>query len=87
MLFHVTYQTTQSHRDEAQRRFAETGGQPPEGVRMVGRWHSAGGLKGFTIAETDDAESLARWTHQWTDLLTFEVTPVIDDEQFGRTLR
>ena len=87
MLFHVTYQLAPNHRGEAQRRFSETGGLPPSGVRMVGRWHSAGGLKGFTIAETDDAEALARWTQQWTDLLTFEVTPVIDDEQFGRTLR
>ena len=43
MLFHIAYQISPEKRDAAQARFKETGGGPPDGVTMVGRWHSAGG--------------------------------------------
>jgi Protein of unknown function (DUF3303) len=86
MIFHITYQATPQLRNNAQQRFKETGAPPPAGVTMMGRWHSAQGLKGFAIAESEDAEAIAKWLHEWTDLLSFEVTPVINDEQFARVI-
>ena len=81
MLFHVTYEISSDHREAAQNRFKETGGLPSEGVEMLGRWHFAEGLRGFVLAETSDAVAIANWLQDWTDLLTFEVTPVLDDDQ------
>ena len=81
MLFVITYRVSVEHRDAAQARFKETGGGPPDGVKMVGRWHSAAGLKGFVLAEASDVVAIGKWTQDWTDLLTFDVTPVLDDEQ------
>lgn len=86
MLFHITYTLSTETRDAAQSRFKETGGLPPEGATMIGRWHCAQGLKGFVLAESSDVEAIASWIQQWTDLLSFEITPVVDDEQMMRVL-
>lgn len=86
MLFHITYRLTPETRDAAQARFKETGGGPPEGAKMVGRWHNAAGLQGFLIAESADPVAITRWMQDWTDLLTFEVTPIVTDEQIMEVL-
>ena len=49
-------------------------------------WHCAEGLRGFLVAESADAEAIAKWTQSWTDLLSFEVTPVVTDEQLARVI-
>ena len=86
MLFHITYEFGPGERDDAQSRFKNTGGLPPDGVEMLGRWHAAGGLHGFIIAECSDAEAIGHWVQAWTDLLAFDVTPVINDEQVMRVM-
>lgn len=82
MILHAHYEYSTENRDEVHRRFKDTGGVPPPEVTMVGRWHSAEGNRGFLIAESDDANGIARWLNEWTDLVSFEVTPVLTDEQF-----
>jgi hypothetical protein len=86
MLFHITYTLPPENREKAQSRFKETGGLPPGGATMIGRWHCAEGLKGFVIAEASDAEAIAAWTQQWTDVLSFDIAPVVDDEQMMRVI-
>jgi hypothetical protein len=86
MIFHITYKLSPGRRNDAQNRFRETGGPPPSGVTMMGRWHCAEGLRGFIIAESSDAEAIGKWIQEWTDLLTFEVTPVLNDEQVARVI-
>jgi hypothetical protein len=53
---------------------------------MIGRWYCAQGLKGFIVADSSDAEAIAKWFQGWTDLLSFEVTPVVSDEQLARVI-
>jgi hypothetical protein len=65
---------------------ATTGGMPPQGVTMLSRWHSIGSGRGFAIAETDDPVALSRWCREWSDLMSFEVLPVINDEQIAEVL-
>jgi hypothetical protein len=86
MLFHVTYKASSQHRDAIQNRFKETGALPPEGVKMLGRWHSADGAKGFVLAETSDAVAIGAWCQDWTDILAFEITPVLDDDQMMQVI-
>jgi len=86
MLFISIYTFRPAQRNEAVSRFLETGGPPPEGVKMLGRWHDAGLHRGFALAEANDIEAVAKWCHDWSDLLDFEVVPVLDDEQVGRVL-
>lgn len=86
MIFHITYTLSPEQRNDAQERFKATGAPPPPGVTMIGRWHCVQGHKGFVVAESSDAEAIAKWIHEWTDLLSFEVTPVLNDEQFSRLI-
>jgi hypothetical protein len=67
-------------------RFQQTGGQPPEGVKLLGRWHSVASGTGVSITEADDASAMARFALQWNDLMELEVGPALTDEQLGAAL-
>ena len=68
-------------------RFLDNGGQPPEGVTMLGRWHALGGDEVFVLAETDDPRMLYKWAIGWADLIDFKVVPVIEDDDVAPILR
>jgi hypothetical protein len=87
MLFHITYQYQPEHREPVTKRFLETGGFPPEGVKMIGRWHDVGELKGYLIAETNEALLIGKWLYEWTDYLTFRTSPVVTDEEAAEVIQ
>ena len=86
MLFMLTYSVRPEHWETAVKRFKETQGAPPSGVKQVGRWHDVSLKRGFILAESNDLEAVGKWCQQWSDLTTFEIVPVIDDDQFNRVL-
>ena len=43
--------------DSAIEKFLKTGGAPPEGVKMLGRWHGMNGT-GFAISESNDFKAM-----------------------------
>ena len=86
MLFMITYAFSTANRDKAQERFKKTGGGPPAGAKMVGRWHNVAGCQGFVLAESADAVAIGKWMQEWTDLLTFDVIPVVNDEDVMKVL-
>ena len=85
MKFIVTYNIPKASVVASEQRFLKTGGPPPEGVKMIGRWHGMSG-GGVVIAETSDAKALYSWVSQWSDLLEFEVTPCVEDAEAGEVL-
>jgi len=87
MLFMTIYKFKPEHRNATVNRFLETGGPPPDGVKMLGRWHASTMNGGYTLADADSPEAIARWCHQWADLLSFEVVPVMEDEAVVRVLK
>ena len=86
MLYVCTWSYPPERRNEVHARFKETGGPPPEGVKMIGRWHSLGGGKGVCLSETNDAVALAKWTQDWSDLMSMDVYPVMDDETAAKVI-
>jgi len=86
MKFLSKYTIRPEHRNEAIKRFLETQAQPPEGVKLIGRWHDMGNRTGYSLAEADDAVAMAKFSQQWTDLLTIDTHVVIDDEEFAKVL-
>jgi uncharacterized protein DUF3303 len=86
MLFHITFHVAIEQRDATLARFKQTGGLPPAGVTMLGRWHGIGGRVGFSVVEAADPQAVAKWLQDWTDLISFEVTPVLTDEQFSQVV-
>lgn len=85
MKFIVTYSIPKGSVIDSQARFLKTGGGPPQGVKMIGRWHGMSG-RGVVIAETNDAKALYTWLNDWTDLLEFETTPCVEDAEAGEVM-
>lgn len=69
----------------AEERFLKTGGAPPDGVKMIGRWHGMSG-GGVLIAESENPKALYAWLTSWNDLLEFETTPCLNDAEAGEVL-
>ena len=86
MLFIVRWEINQAVRKATIERFLKTGGAPPEGVKMVGRWHSADGEFGFAVAKSNDVQAMAKWSMAWNDLLPMDVRPALNDEGMGAVL-
>ena len=86
MLFAVSWKGTPAVRNASTERFLKTGGRPPEGIKLLGRWHDIGRISGTAIAETDGPLLMSKWALDWNDLFEMDVRPVGTDEQIGPLL-
>jgi hypothetical protein len=86
MLFIVSWTISSENRNRAIERFLKTGGAPPEGVKMLGRWYAVGGAAGVGIAEASDAIPIQKWVLEWSDLMTMDVQVALTDEQMAPLL-
>ena len=59
------------------RRLRERGRMMPEGLSFVSSWVSADLGRCFQLMEADDATLFQRWIAGWSDLMEFEVVPVV----------
>jgi len=66
------------------RRFAERGRMAPEGVRYVGSWIDESLGRCFQVLEAERRELLDSWIANWSDLVAFEVIPVVTSEEAAR---
>ncbi len=81
MKFVTVWSYRPENRDQGQARFKQIGGdKPPAGIKLIGRWHALAGGKGVHVCECDDAMALAKWVQNWTDILSVEIYPAMDDE-------
>jgi hypothetical protein len=85
MKYLVSWSLSQATYNATLARFLETGAAPPQGVRLIGRWHGMSG-QGFAVAESDDANALYLWQAQWRDLLPIEISPCLDDAEAAQVL-
>jgi hypothetical protein len=87
MKFITHYRFRPDVRNEVIKRFQETGGTPPSGVEMLGRYHATSGNEGWVLSQTDDPKAQSEWIMHWSDHLDFTTTPVIDDSEFTEVLQ
>jgi hypothetical protein len=59
------------------RRFQERGRLAPEGLSYIASWVDTTLERCYQVMETDDRTLLDQWMARWTDLVDFEVCPVI----------
>jgi hypothetical protein len=59
------------------RRFRDQGRLAPDGLRYVSSWVTQDLQRCFQIMECDDPQLLQKWIDRWTDLVDFQVTPVV----------
>lgn len=58
-------------------RLAEKGRMMPEGLIYVSSWIDEDMSRCFQVMETDDINLFDEWIANWSDLMDFEVIPVI----------
>jgi hypothetical protein len=88
MKFMVTFDWAPdaAKRSEGIARFQKTGGLPPEGAKLLGRWTRADMSGGYDLIESDDPQSIAQFSLAWGDLMDLKVYPVLDDDALTQAL-
>ena len=68
-------------------RFRSQGRLAPAGLRYVSSVATTDGARCFQLMECDERSALDAWMRAWSDLVNFEVVPVISSteasERFG----
>ena len=88
MKFMLSFTITpdKAKRDEAIQRFLTTGGQPPKGAKLLGRWTAADFSHGYDLLESDDTKPLTQFALEWSDLMEQHITPVVEDTELAEVL-
>ena len=68
------------------RRLRDHGRQMPDGLSFVSSWVQADMGRCFQLMECDDVTLLQRWIVQWSDLMEFEIVPVVAGKDTGAAL-
>jgi hypothetical protein len=63
------------------RRLRDCGRLTPEGLRFVSSWVDERLERCFQLMETGDRKLLDDWISEWSDLVDFEVFPVITSRE------
>ena len=63
------------------RRFRDRGRMVPEGVVYVSSWVDQKLERCYQLMETADRELLDKWMANWSDLIDFEVHPVVTSKE------
>jgi hypothetical protein len=58
-------------------RLRESGRQMPDGLKYVDSWIEPNFDRCFQLMDTDDLRTLQRWILAWSDLMEFEIVPVV----------
>ncbi len=69
------------------RRFRDRGRLAPDGLAYVSSWVDATLQHCFQVMETDDRALLDQWMAEWSDLVEFEVHPVITSTEAAERVR
>jgi hypothetical protein len=74
---------TFKHRDPlpVYRRFRDRGRLAPEGLRYVSSWVDENLEQCFQVMETADRTLLEQWIANWSDIVDFEICPIISSEE------
>jgi len=69
------------------RRFHERGRLAPEGLRYVSSWVTTELAHCYQVMECDDRRLLDEWIGNWSDLVDFEVIPVVTSAEAAASVK
>jgi hypothetical protein len=81
MLFMGTVTWSPEQRDAVVKRRKEKGPMDPEGFKVINKWVDVTGGKMFYLFEANNPNDILAWVYPWSDIMTFEVTPVMELEK------
>ena len=62
-------------------RLREKGRMMPEGLTFINSWVAADLGRCFQLMACDDVAKFQQWIAQWSDLIEFEIVPVIEGKE------
>ena len=68
------------------RRFRDKGRLMPEGLTFLDSWVAADLSRCFQIMECENVALLQRWVAEWSDLIEFEIVPVLVGKETAEAL-
>jgi len=86
MLFMVIETFRDQNARAVYRRFRDKGRQMPEGLKFVSSWVAADLSRCFQLMEADDVALFQRWAAEWSDLIGFEIVPVVPGSETAAAL-
>jgi hypothetical protein len=66
------------------RRFREQGRLAPDGLNYISSWVTTDMSKCYQVMECSDRRLLDEWVARWSDLVDFEVIPVISSAEAAK---
>src|SRR2546426_12673030 len=81
MLFMVIERFKNRDAKAVYRRFRDGGRGAPTGLTYVHSWIEGNFDRCFQIMECDDARLLQHWVTFWSDLIQFEIVPVVPSSE------
>jgi hypothetical protein len=85
--FILTFTVPPARREAALARVLETGGPPPPGVRLLGRWTQLDLWGGVVVLESEDPHAVAAFAHGWSDVVELTIAPVLEDQALSEVLQ
>jgi hypothetical protein len=82
MLFMVIESFRRGDAKPVGERFRRHGRMAPEGLKYHASWVDLEGQRCFQIMEAADERLVREWMANWSDLVEFEVVPVVTSAQF-----
>lgn len=86
MLFMVIERFRNQDARAVYRRFRDHGRLMPDGVQFHGSWVTADLDRCFQVMEAADITLLQRWCAAWSDLVEFEILPVVPGKDTAAAL-
>lgn len=68
------------------RRLREQGRMMPEGLTFVSSFVAADFSRCFQLMECSDVALLQRWVAQWSDIMAFDIVPVVTGKETAAAL-
>ncbi len=68
------------------RRFRDKGRLAPEGVTYISSWVTNDLRRCYQVMETADRRLLDEWISNWSDIVEFEVYPVVTSKEAASTV-
>ncbi len=86
MLFMVIETFRNQDAKAVYRRFRDRGRMTPDDLVFIESWVTADLNRCYQVMECDDVAVLQRWTTEWSDLVDFEIVPVLPGAETAKAL-
>jgi Protein of unknown function (DUF3303) len=86
MLFMVIEEFRNQDAKSVYRRFRDKGRGTPDGVEFVNSWVAADLGRCFQLMECSDVALFQQWVAEWSDLIDFEIVPVVPGKETAAAL-